>query len=354
MANVTFLDDLAAGYTPHDINFDADPLYNKADVLPDARDSLAQLVEKAARWERIVTSGRSLAVAFGMLEENAVELDYEALGRDAMTTVERELYDNWRAGGKAKPINAATDTKTWTGKTTSEKRDRFRLAALQTLTQNKKLGLDNLQWFYANRPTLIPLICAIEKVAAQRRQFTQGGTRDARELKEQQAARRAVGTAGAITNRYMEEIKKLTRRIDNSLQAVHARKVAVSPAETNAGKKKVPANERRSALSLPTISMPSQWRGEEGAGRLQRIMAEPTPAPAPVAGPSRPRQSRKRATNPYNNDDAVARRTRSRYDPEREASPEYRPTSPLQPRNLGSLDMSAFDVPPPNPNAMQE
>ncbi|KAI4524878.1 hypothetical protein K525DRAFT_192880, partial [Schizophyllum commune Loenen D] len=222
------------------VNYDLPRVFLPQDIIPSGDESISELVQKSAKWRRIVDSGVSFAVAFGMLEVGG-EIDYipeivdfgcpQLYEREAMKTFsleQREFYVLWKKNRRLPEANWAEDRTPREKCLSNDGPLMVHVRALRIIYENNDIDMENTVFWIQKHPCLIPLLKAVDKVHRNvLNAKTQAGQYDPRALQEMLAARRANKVANTILNRYQRATKcgstSVTKALHANLVGVQAR-----------------------------------------------------------------------------------------------------------------------------------
>ncbi|KAI5894334.1 uncharacterized protein SCHCODRAFT_02624386 [Schizophyllum commune H4-8] len=209
------------------VNYDLPRVFLPQEVIPTGDESVSEIVQKSAKWRRIVDSGASLAVAFGMLEVGG-EINFELEAMKTFSLEQREFYVLWKKNRRLPEANWEEDRTPREKCLSHDGPLQVHVRALRIIYENNDIDMENAVFWIQKHPCLIPLLKAVDKVHRNvLNAKTHAGQYDPRALQEMLAARKANKVACTILNRYQRATKcgstSVTKALHANLVGVQAR-----------------------------------------------------------------------------------------------------------------------------------
>ncbi|QTW52604.1 hypothetical protein [Rhizoctonia solani RNA Virus 11] len=288
--------------------------------------TLKELREVMEKYGKVVERGAYLYEWTGGKAAKLGTLDPKELGRERMTAMEKRAIDWWEANGNKEEYDWAECV--LAGKVPDGKIGKYNdeLRALRWMYSKPDLKMENWFWVRKNSEARAHCVWALVKIVKAGQDLTNGlDTSDALGVAEYQTANKIISVASSNVRVFMEQIHKLLRPIDDGLNMVIARKIAIGTRLKIHQKKEGTANRQ------------AKMFGDESVGKVTK------PGDVPL-GKKRAREETttiemlrklkvsKKSINEAPTKGALPTLGHQRNETvRREASPEYRPQSPPPP-----------------------
>lgn len=199
--------------------------------IPEDGDDLQSLAKKMRDLEKVVASGKSLAVATNYKGMAYGKLDPAAIAKAGMTPAELQMYQLWEAGSFPLPViywKAMKEEPVPTSKRTIN-RDKARLRALRIVFNFPSASQENLAYITKHMEhSVLPLIRAVARIEGVQKSLKRGQEiGDAEEWAEVQCLNQIHAKAATISNQRMEEMRKLNAPLNATVDVLRTREQAI-------------------------------------------------------------------------------------------------------------------------------
>lgn len=197
--------------------------------MPQEADSLTVVARKLRALAQIVEAGTSVAVHTGGFKGTThVERSPVLVAKEQMHHLERQMYETWAKGSALPPVDWDRCTKALPEGAGSAARFAKHAAALDIIYNRAGTTPGNAAYFFAVFDFAVPLVTAVSRVEAARRDL-RGGQHalDELELAEVQTLARAVKVANKLVHDVYAAVKDLSSDIDSSRQTLQQRELAI-------------------------------------------------------------------------------------------------------------------------------
>lgn len=290
--------------------------------MPEPTDDLDTTARKLRELARVVTSGKSLAVATGYQQAAHATRDPEALARMSMTPSELEQFDAWKKGLPMPPFDWAANRKAVPTGAQSQLRMERRAKAMDIIWGHEGGSAENASWLTSNMSYAIPLVVAVVRMHAAEREL-RGGQEELTEyeLAEVQTSHKVVAIAMDNMNQVYRRLNEIARDINHSKEVIQAREHHIKAKMPEYKKKKDPINKQREFMGLQPIGAGVDFgvaTGGKRAGRTDLLAGSGVGSSRPVE-----RQGRVDANKRPLTEAGPPRTTRSKGSAEQEVEMEY-------------------------------
>ncbi|QUP79400.1 hypothetical protein [Botryosphaeria dothidea bipartite mycovirus 1] len=240
-------------------------------AVPEPTDDLETTARKLAALSQVVEQGKSLAVRTGFRKAAHQHRDPVDLAKLAMTPAERRQYEVWSAGVRMPDFDWGANRKEVPAGQGSQKRFEGRARAMGVIWGVDMATPENASWLTSNMNFALPLVIAVSKVEAARRELLGGGTElDEMELAEVQTAHKIVAVAMDNMNQVFARLRKISADINHSKDIIQAREHAIKSKMPHYKKRKDPINAQRTFLGQAAIGGSVDYSRATGGGRAER------------------------------------------------------------------------------------
>ncbi|CAG9987656.1 unnamed protein product [Clonostachys byssicola] len=201
---------------------------------PEPTDDAQTTALKLRALSKAVEEGASLAVRTGYKRAVHSGRDPVMIAKQRMTAAEAAQYDFWAFGGGMPDINWQVSVKDVGGAALFP----YHTEAMRAIWKDNSITHENAAWLHSELRAFLPLVIAVSKVFAARRDLVGGQEAlAALEMAELQTARKIIGTAVGNVNQAFARLRAISRDVNHSRQVIKARE--------NALKKKMSPNKQK-------------------------------------------------------------------------------------------------------------
>ncbi|QNC69630.1 hypothetical protein [Corynespora cassiicola bipartite mycovirus 1] len=239
--------------------------------MPEPTDDLDTSARKLRELARVVTSGKSLAVATGYQHAAHETRDPEALARMSMTPSELEQFDAWKKGLAMPPFDWSANRKAVPTGAQSQLRFERRAKAMDIIWGHEGATAENASWLTSNMSYAIPLVVAVARMHAAEREL-RGGQEELTEyeLAEVQTTHKVVAIAMDNMNQVYRRLNEIARDINHSKEIIQAREHHIKAKIPKYKKRQDPINRERTFAGLQPIGAGVDFGAATGGKRAGR------------------------------------------------------------------------------------
>lgn len=196
--------------------------------LVQSTDSLRAIADKLHALAEVVTAGKSVAVATGMLAARARRDAAFTLAQKGMTPAEIIQLRAWQSKGDLPDVHWQDVTvRSPSGRKSAAQLGR-RAEALQYLYPKTAVDEDMAYGFALHHPAYMPLVMAVVKMQEAQKVLMCGESNDgALDLVEMQVCHKAHTVAMDVVNKLSGEVRLATRSIQRSKNVLEGRSSAI-------------------------------------------------------------------------------------------------------------------------------
>ncbi|CAH0019231.1 unnamed protein product [Clonostachys rhizophaga] len=217
-----------------EVNYNAGPLPGGIVLpTPEPTDDPQTTALKLRALAKAVEEGASLAVRTGYKRAVHTDRDAVMIAKQRMTPAEAAQYDIWASG----VVMPAIDWKVSVKDVGGAAGFLYHAQAMRAIWKDNSITPGNAAWLHSELRAALPLVTAMAKVFAARRELTGGQEAlSAMEVAELQTARKVVAIAVGNLNQASAHLGAISRDINHSRQIIQAREKALNA--------KMPANRQ--------------------------------------------------------------------------------------------------------------
>lgn len=220
--------------------------------IPSEDDSLEVTARKLTQLAAVVEEGKSLAIRTGYRGSAHTTRDPIELAKQSMTPMELKQYEAWARGIRMPEVDWPHSREPVKGGDSTRKRFERRARAIGKIWKEEGITSENAMWLTMHRPYVLPLVIAVAKIEAAGMELM-GGSNELTEMElaEVQTAHKVVAIATGNMNRVMEQMRRLTARINAAKETIQTREHALKRKIKKYKPKQDQINVGRRYLGLP-------------------------------------------------------------------------------------------------------